>query len=171
MTPAGAAAAIAVLLLSTSAEARTDRPIYEVNRPSETCLVVAVSDGDTLKVRCGQEGNYRQITVRISEIDAPEKKQPFGQRSKESLSKLCFQAQAVVTPETRDKYGRTVARVSCGGQDVSLHQARTGMAWFYVKYGRDVVVRDAEQSARAGRVGLWADAEPVAPWEFRHAGR
>jgi endonuclease YncB( thermonuclease family) len=119
-------------------------------------------------VRCGAPGEYRQVTIRIAEIDAPEKKQPFGQRSKESLSDLCFQIEAVVTPETKDRYGRTVARVSCNGQDVSLHQARAGMAWWYVKYGRDGAIRDAEQQARAGRIGLWSDTQPLAPWVFRH---
>lgn len=162
---------IAVFALHMGAEARNDHQIYDVNRPSETCLVVGVSDGDTLKVRCGVEGEYRQITIRIAEIDAPEKKQAFGEKSRQSLSDLCFQAQAVLTPQTRDRYGRTVARVTCAGQDVSLHQARTGLAWFYVKYGHDAAVRDAEQSARAARAGLWADVEPVPPWEWRHPDR
>ena len=151
------------------AYAKKDRQIYDVLKPSETCLVVGVSDGDTLKVRCGAEPDYRQITIRTNEIDAPEKKQPVGQRSKESLSALCFQQQAVVTPDKRDRYGRTVAAVRCRGQDVGLHQVTAGMAWWFVKYGRDAAVQAAEGRARAGRLGLWADAGPVAPWEFRRA--
>ncbi|RYY19600.1 MAG: thermonuclease family protein, partial [Cytophagaceae bacterium] len=58
------------------------------------CLVVGVSDGDTLKARCGQPGAYEQVTIRLAEIDAPEKSQPFGQRSKDHLSDLCFGKQA-----------------------------------------------------------------------------
>jgi len=154
-----------------SVSAKKDRQIYDVLKPSETCLVVGVSDGDTLKVRCGADPDYRQITIRISEIDAPEKQQAFGQRSKESLSDLCFQQQAVVTPDKRDRYGRTVAAVRCRGQDVGMHQVKAGMAWWYVKYGRDATVQAAESKARAGRVGLWVDAGPEAPWEWRHAGR
>ena len=152
-------------------DARNEREIYDVLKPSETCLVVGVSDGDTLKVRCGAEPDYRQITIRVGEIDAPEKHQAFGQRSKESLSDLCFQQQAVVTPDKRDRYGRTVAAGRCRGQDVGMHQVKAGMAWWYVKYGRDAGVQAAEARARAGRVGLWTDAEPMPPWEFRHSGK
>jgi endonuclease YncB( thermonuclease family) len=133
----------------------------------QSCLVVGITDGDTLKARCGAPGAYEQVTVRISEIDAPEKAQPFGERSKQSLSDLCFQAQAVISSTTKDRYGRTVARVECNGKDVALHQAQAGMAWWYVQYGKDQAIRTAEQRARASRVGLWADAAPVAPWEYR----
>lgn len=77
------------------------------------CLVVAVADGDTLTARCGEPGAYEQVKVRIAGIDAPEKAQPFGQRSKEALSDLCFREAATIKPTTRDKYGRTVAEVQC----------------------------------------------------------
>lgn len=134
----------------------------------QSCLVVGITDGDTLKARCGAPGSYQQVIVRISEIDAPEKTQPFGQKSKQSLSDLCFQALAVITSTKTDRYGRTVARVECNGKDVALHQVQAGMAWWYVKYGTDQSVQAAEQQARRTRAGLWADAAPVAPWEYRH---
>ena len=136
----------------------------------QSCLVVGITDGDTLKARCGAPGAYEQVTVRISEIDAPEKAQPFGERSKQSLSDLCFQTQAIISSTKTDRYGRTVARVECNGKDVALHQAEHGMAWWYVKYGTDQAVRVAEQEARAARAGLWADAAPTPPWEYRHPG-
>lgn len=134
----------------------------------QSCLVVGVTDGDTIKVRCGTLGAYEQVTVRISEIDAPEKAQPFGQKSKQSLSDLCFQSQAVISSTKTDRYGRTVARVECNGKDVALHQVERGMAWWYVKYGVDLSIQTAEQRARAARAGLWADAAPTPPWEYRH---
>jgi endonuclease YncB( thermonuclease family) len=127
------------------------------------CLVVGVTDGDTIKVRCDDE----QIKIRLSEIDAPESKQPWGQRSKQSLSDLCFQKQAEVRPVTTDRYGRTVARVICDGVDANLEQVRAGMAWAYLKYLRDPDILVAEKSARADRAGLWSDVEPVPPWEWR----
>ena len=52
------------------------------------CLVVAITDGDTLKVRCGQQGAYEQVTIRMAEIDSPEKKQAFGTRSKDAWGAL-----------------------------------------------------------------------------------
>lgn len=135
------------------------------------CLVVAISDGDTLKARCGEPGAYAQVSVRLAEVDAPEKAQPFGQRSRASLAALCFGAWATIQPQTTDRYGRTVAHVECRGKDASAEQARAGMAWFYVRYGRDASVQALEGLARGSRAGLWADAAPVAPWDWRAAKR
>lgn len=139
--------------------------------PHQSCLVVGIADGDTLTARCGAPGEYTQVKVRLAEIDAPEKKQPFGQRSKESLSDLCFGAMATIKPNTTDRYGRTVARVECRGKDANLEQVRAGMAWAYLRYLTDQAVLDAELVARRERVGLWRDAEPVEPWEFRRVAR
>lgn len=139
--------------------------------PPQACLVVRIADGDTLTARCGELGEYTQLKVRLAEIDAPEKKQPFGQRSKESLSNLCFQAVATIKPQTIDRYGRTVARVECRGKDANLEQVRMGMAWAYTQYLTDRAVFDAEQAARIERAGLWLDEHPTPPWEFRHKSR
>lgn len=133
------------------------------------CLVVAISDGDTLKVRCGEPGQYEQVTVRLAEIDAPERSQAFGQRSKASLSELCFGQWASVAALTRDRYGRTVARVQCQGVDSSAEQVRTGMAWAFRRYLTDPEIARLEHAARAARAGLWRDIDPVAPWEWRKA--
>lgn len=125
-----------------------------------------VSDGDTIKVRCGQG---EQVTIRLSGIDAPEKKQAFGQSSKEALSAFCFQVQANITPKTKDRYGRTVADVECRGKDVGAEQVRTGMAWVYDKYSKGYEsLYPLQDAAKAARVGLWADPEPIPPWVWRH---
>jgi len=140
------------------------------------CLVVGVSDGDTLTVRCGDPGQYEQMRVRLSAVDAPESRQPFGQKSKQALSALCYREQAEISPVTSDRYGRTVANVRCKGQDAGLSLVRQGMAWFYPQYGvgRDDLSR-AHAEARASRRGLWVDLgtqqEPVPPWEWRYRQR
>jgi len=131
------------------------------------CLVVAISDGDTLKARCGAPGAYEQVTVRLTEIDAPEKKQPFGERSRQHLADLCFQQEATIRAAGRDRYGRTLARVECRGQDANLQQVRAGMAWAFKKYLTDPAVARKETAARAERIGLWADPTPIPPWEWR----
>lgn len=139
-----------------------------LTQAQQLCLVVGVIDGDTIDARCGQPNAYEKIRVRITEIDAPEKRQPFGEKSRQSLADLCFQAQAVISSTSKDRYGRTLGRVECKGKDVALHQAQAGMAWWYAQYGKDRAVQAAEQQARADRAGLWADASPKPPWEFRH---
>lgn len=131
------------------------------------CLVVAIADGDTLTARCGDPGAYEQVKVRLAEIDAPERKQAFGERSRQSLAQLCHQQQATIRAASKDRYGRSIARVACQGKDASSHQVATGMAWFFVRYGRDQELRRLEDAARAAGLGLWADREPVAPWEWR----
>lgn len=132
------------------------------------CLVVAIADGDTLTARCGQPGQYEQVKVRLAGIDAPEKAQPFGQRSRQHLAELCFQQQAVITPRSKDRYGRTVADVECQGKDAGQAQVQAGMAWYYVKYGKGYeVLAGAEAEAKRARRGLWVDPEPVPPWEWR----
>lgn len=133
------------------------------------CLVVAVTDGDTLKTRCGDPGTYEQITIRLAEVDAPENAQTFGQRSKTALSVLCFGEVASIRPVTLDRYGRTVARVQCKGLDASAEQVRQGMAWAYTKYLTDPAIKPLENDARARRVGLWVDPDPEAPWLWRKA--
>ena len=136
------------------------------------CLVVGVSDGDTIKVRCGSPGQYEQRSVRLSAIDAPEKRQAFGQRSKQSLSDLCFQQQATLRTVDIDRYGRTVADVACRGKDAGAEQVRSGMAWVYRQYARgyDSLYPIEQDARRAGR-GLWRDPQPVPPWEWRRAAK
>lgn len=134
------------------------------------CLVVGVSDGDTLTARCGEPGTYEQVKVRLSAIDAPEKAQPFGQRSRQHLADLCFRQQAKITPKTKDRYGRTVADVECRGQDAGTAQVRAGLAWYYMRYGKGYEhLQAVEQEARGDRRGLWAGQEAVAPWEWRRS--
>lgn len=130
--------------------------------------VVAVADGDTLTILVG---GHDQIKVRLAEIDAPEKAQPFGQRSKQSLSELCFDKDAVLQTTDTDRYGRTVARVRCAGVDANAEQIRVGLAWAYRKYLRDQSLLDLENDARTAKKGLWIDGRPLPPWEFRKQNR
>jgi len=132
------------------------------------CLVVAIADGDTLTVRCGDEGQYQQVKIRLAEIDAPEKSQPFGQQSKQYLSNLCFGQQAQIAPRAQDRYGRTVARVECKGEDASAAMVKSGLAWAYTKYLTDPEIERLAAQARADKVGLWAAPDAVPPWAYRH---
>ena len=135
------------------------------------CLVVAISDGDTLTARCPTADAahpYQQVKVRISAIDAPEKAQPFGQRSRQHLAELCFQVEAKITPRSKDRYGRTIADVECRGKNAGTEQVQAGLAWYYVKYGKGYEqLAGVEAGARDARRGLWSQPGAVAPWEWR----
>ena len=136
------------------------------------CLVVAVTDGDTLKVRCGEPGDYEQKVIRLSAIDAPEKAQAFGRKSKEALSDLCFKEMASIKQTAADRYGRIVADVECKKIDVGTHMVSTGYAWVYDKYAKGYShLYPLQDHAKAKKLGLWKDLEtkspPIPPWKFR----
>ena len=126
--------------------------------------VVRVHDGDTLTVLVDQ----RQIRVRLVDIDAPELGQAFGRRSRDSLAGMCTGVVVTIAEAGRDRYGRMLDRVTCRGADANAEQVRRGMAWVYVQYApRNSPLYQLEQQARTNRAGLWHDARPIAPWEWR----
>lgn len=136
------------------------------------CLVVAIADGDTLTVRCGQPGSFESIKVRLSAVDAPELKQPHGQWAKHALSRLCFQVQAEVRPQSKDRYGRDVADVSCGGVDAAQWMVSEGHAWVFDRYAKGYAhLYQLQSQARSSQRGLWADPNPISPWEWRRPSR
>lgn len=132
--------------------------------------VVGISDGDTVTVL---DDTNTQWKIRLMGVDAPEKKQAFGNKSKERLSVLVFNKQVAVEFNKRDKYGRTVGRILLGGTDANLEQVKAGMAWHYKQYEREQSVADraayaqAEEQARIAKRGLWADPDPTPPWDWR----
>ncbi len=126
--------------------------------------VVSVADGDKLTVLLNRE----QVRVRLANIDAPERKQPFGTRPRQSLNGLCHGKPAAVRSEGQDRYGRTIGTIACAGIDANAEQVHRGMAWVYDRYARpDSPLYALQEQARAARKGLWADAKPVPPWEWR----
>jgi endonuclease YncB( thermonuclease family) len=132
--------------------------------------VVSVADGDTITVL---DATNTQHKIRLQGIDAPEKAQPFGQKSKQSLSQMVQSKQVTVEYQKKDKYGRTLGKVLHNGTDVCLEQIKLGMAWHYKQYASDQPKEDralydqTEQDARAKKAGLWIDKAPTPPWEFR----
>ncbi len=126
--------------------------------------VVSIADGDTITVL---DENKKQNKVRLNGIDAPEKKQAFGAKSKARLGELVAGKDVVVEWKEKDKYGRIVGQVYQGSLDVNLQMVKEGLAWHYKKYSKSVELSRAEAEAKAGKKGLWADPNPVPPWEFR----
>ncbi len=150
---------IVAILTATGGTARGDEP--------KAWRVVSVHDGDT--VRCLDDGN-REHKIRLSGIDAPETGQPFGTVSRDHLRQLVLRREVVVHDLGQDKYRRTLARLEVDGQDVAAAMVAAGMAWHYVRYSDDQQLARAEREAKAAGKGLWADREPVPPWEWRKAG-
>jgi endonuclease YncB( thermonuclease family) len=136
--------------------------------------VVGVADGDTVTVLDEAKTQHK---VRLTGIDAPEKAQPFGTRSKQSLSDMVFNKTVIVETHKRDRYGRDLGKVLVDGMDANLEQIKRGMAWHYKAYQRDQSVddrrtyADAENEAKSAKRGLWSEPVPVPPWEWRKSRR
>ena len=127
--------------------------------------VIAVLDGDTVMVMHAR----KKTTIRLAGIDAPEKLQPFGPASRDALAALVLHKDVRVTTKAVDDYGRLVAILETGRVNVNEAQLRRGMAWEYSQYHSDKALIALQAGAQRARRGLWAQPNPVPPWEFRKA--
>ncbi len=128
--------------------------------------VVSIVDGDTFK---GLTEDSVQIKFRIYGIDAPEKNQPFGNKSKEYLSSLIFGKKVKIKTQTeKDYFKRPVVFVfTPDNKDVSAEMLKAGMAWHFTKYDKTQKYANLESTARKKKTGLWQDKNPIEPWNFR----
>jgi len=132
--------------------------------------VVGITDGDTITVLSSTNTQYK---IRLSAIDAPEKRQNFGNVSKQALSNLIFNKEVTVETNYQLSWGRPVGVVYLDGEDINLQQIKNGMAWFSRKYENNLTGDDrlrylrAEEDAIRNKIGLWGHPKPVAPWDFR----
>ena len=132
--------------------------------------VVRIADGDTVTLLDSTNTQHR---IRLQGIDAPESHQDFGTQSKKSLSDMIFGKDVTATCDKTDQYGRQVCKIVFSDKDINLEQVKAGMAWHYKDYEREQSPEDrqtyaaAEDEARNARRGLWVDANPIEPSEFR----
>lgn len=144
-----------------------------------TGRVVGVADGDTLTILTFQNQQHR---IRIAGIDAPEKAQPFGNRSKQNMERMAKGKEALADCPKTDRYGRKVCKVwvqpgdcpTCGMTlDVGYAQVSAGLAWWYRAYAKEQSAEDRglyeseENEARLRRHGLWIESSAVPPWDWR----
>lgn len=153
------------------------------------CLVVGISDGDTLTARCptlDTSHPYQQIKVRLHAIDAPERKQPFGNRARQALSDITYMKEAELRCSKIDRYKRHICSVwvkpdEAPGPNKTLDAGLTmdtaGMAWWYRAYAKEQSPEErgqyefAEQEAQLRKIGLWSMPSPIAPWDWRKGVR
>jgi endonuclease YncB( thermonuclease family) len=150
--------AIALMLMTSATNAAT-----------LTGHVVGITDGDTLTLLVDRQ----QYKIRIAGIDAPERHQAWGDKSKLNISRLSFNQTAVADCPKVDRWGRQICKVTVNAVDLGLEQIKDGMAWWYKKYAKEQTTDDrsvyenAELMAQLRRLGLWGDTNPMPPWDFR----
>ena len=139
-----------------------------------TGRIIHIADGDTVTLLTEQNQSVR---IRLSGIDAPEKRQPFGTRAREKMTSCAKGKHAVVDTHKKDRYGRQAGTVTVAGTDCGLELLKSGLAWYYAAYEKELPAakrlpyRHAEDNARKMKRGLWQDKNPQAPWDWRKVQR
>ena len=126
--------------------------------------VVRVADGDTITIL---DSTNVQNKVRLNKIDAPEKSQAFGEVSRKHLASMVASKNVQVEWTKKDKYGRILGDISIGTTNVNLRMVQDGLAWHFKAFDNTKEFAQAEIEARSKKIGLWKDANPIPPWEFR----
>ena len=137
-----------------------------LSKPTTTSgdKVVGIKDGDTVELL----RNGETVTVRLFGVDTPEKTQAYGQRARQFTSDLAFGKNVRLIVNNTDRYGRTVGTVILpDGRSLNEELVRNGYAWHYKAYSNDLKLANLETDARRYKRGLWQDANPVAPWDYR----
>lgn len=139
--------------------------------------VVSVQDGDTISLLVEEGDARREERIRFNGIDAPERKQAFGEASRRNLSSLIYGKTVTALCPKVDRYNRRICSVMLDRTDVGLLMVSQGFAWHFKKYMADqtfsdrVLYAEAEEEARLKRKGLWIELktarEPIAPWDWR----
>jgi len=163
-TPSLVCLAVLALGLTACAAQKTSPTPPPTGPPTFNSTVLSVSDGDTLTVLV----NNKPERVRLISIDCPEGDQPFGSQATQLTTQLALKKAVTVTDFGRDKYHRLLGDVVLpDGRLLNRELVREGFCWWYRKYAPgDTVLEGLEKEAREAKKGLWADPQPVSPWEW-----
>jgi micrococcal nuclease len=159
--------AMLLLVIATlpSCKGRNRNSHYASSLSDSTGKVVRILDGDTYELLTSDK---RTIRIRMAGIDAPEKGQPFYKKAKDFLGELCFRKNVRIEKVNTDQYGRIVAWTYVdNGTSLSFEMVKKGFAWHFLKYDSSPELDTLEKQAREQHIGLWADANPMAPWDIR----
>lgn len=128
--------------------------------------VVGIKDGDTVVVL---DSLNNQTTLRLAEVDCPEKNQPFGTKAKQFTSDQIYLKTIKYVVTDTDRYGRSIAMIyyDTDNKYLSAEIIKAGMGWHYKRYSTSKELATFEDNAKKNKIGLWVDSNPVAPWEFR----
>ncbi len=130
--------------------------------------VISVSEGDAITVR----HERRMVRIRLRGVDCPEKGQPYFNEAKRFTSFMADNRDVLVRPLGKDARGRTIADVILpGGKSLNQELLQEGLAWWDRKHSNDQAMKDLQDVAQAGKRGLWSEAKPIPPWEWKNRKR
>jgi endonuclease YncB( thermonuclease family) len=125
--------------------------------------VLYVIDGDTIQLL----SNGKEERIRLAEIDTPETSQRYGNVAKQALAKWIDGDVVKVIYNKRGHYGRIIGTVYHNGTNINEKLVAEGHAWHFKRYSDSAKLSSLESKARNLGIGLWANPNPVAPWDYR----
>ena len=135
------------------------------NAQTLTGKVIGVKDGDTVVVI---DAANNQTTLRLAEVDCPEKKQAFGTKAKQFTSDQVYLKEIKYMVTDTDRYGRSIAKIYYDDNKyLSAEIIKNGFGWQYKQYSTSKNLANFEQEARTNKRGLWIDKDPIYPSDFR----
>ncbi|MRX27904.1 thermonuclease family protein [Kangiella sp. HZ709] len=125
-----------------------------------------VQDGDSAVLCCDEKG--KQFTVRLKDIDAPEKHQPFAKESKNHLKQLIDNEPLFLIGKKKDRYGRRLVDIIVNETSVNTEMIKTGHAWLW-RYSDNLKLQWLQKQAKKNKRGLWAlpESQRIEPWNWR----
>jgi micrococcal nuclease len=137
--------------------------ILACSLPAFALEIIYFYDGDTVKIK----DHAYEYKLRLTDIDAPERNQTYGKKSRRALMDFCAEANIYVAISGTDKYGRKLGKLLCNQQDVSKYMVKNGHAWFNKRYSMDYSLARLQDEARKNKVGLWQSQQQTPPWVWR----
>jgi len=143
-------------------------PQQSIANPRIACNVVKINDGDTVRLNCG--GTIKK--VRFCGVDAPEKRQPLGNKSTAFLKEILSDRKVdIIEVNDNDRWGRTIGELWIGDKFVNAEMIKAGLAYEFRRFSGNCPnrqkLRDAEAIAQRNRVGVWDGGNYQKPWDFR----
>jgi micrococcal nuclease len=130
--------------------------------------VAKIIDGDSVIIK-GEDGNEQQ--VHLEGIDAPEVKQPWGDKATKALDELIKGKKVEVKWKKKDDYQRILGQIYQEDAHINLEMLKKGLAWHFKRYYKSELFEKAEAAAKGSKVGLWSDSDPTPPWDYRKNNR
>jgi len=130
--------------------------------------VISIADGDTFTLLLDDQTT---VKVRLASIDCPERNQRYAGRARQFLSDAIFRRQVTVVVDSKDRYGRSIGWVYYDDKNLNEELLKAGLAWHFRRYSKDEDLQAMEIQARANKVGLWRDTNPIPPWDWRRGVR
>lgn len=131
---------------------------------SQSGKIIKIKDGDTVVLL---DSLNNQITLRLAEVDCPESGQAYGNKAKQFTANEVGNKKVTYTIDSKDRYGRTIAKVFYDGKYLSKEIIKNGFGWHYKQYSISKELAEIEVLAKKNSLGLWREKKPTPPWEFR----